>query len=610
MKKLIYALSLSLIAVALTLNVNALTTILPGDYHVVNGGSFDQTGYVVQDSGHLVFGSGYYQFDDTASIEIESLGFLTIYGNVTLTSQSAVSFWQGILVHGFNGICTAPNLPTALTTTMAILIDGSKGPIVIGNAETGIKFLDDIYPGSGTSSCRSMLGDHISFLQCKLNSLHFENSNMTSNSTVLNNCYFFSNQSMSPLIDHVYLRRLYDWRIEGSHFDCKPIQKGIYLKQADMICSDNFFLNYDFAIYHSHSSSVSNSTIALNRFESSTVGSRAMRSEHSSNLQFTENRVIATGVGSYGLNLWQSTSVYAKGNNISVYFYGLNSQGGVDNKYLNNIVRSKNTGIRSRLSDAPFISENEITIDSLGSIGIDIQQSFESIILDNQIEGEYLNSLAGIRLKNTGIDLTIVKGNTLSMAQSLLLCDGHNLGLYTCKNVFTDRAQYGVNIINGVGIDDQGMLSSGSDNDMNLLALGWVAPPYAYVNNQGTFNTYVKFYSFSSGMLTPMVGAVEIAATLPGCSVAKTTTGVENSSTSGSRIHTFPNPVLNEFTVDVGSEGINEITIFDLKGAIVMHKTVTNVSVYSLNLEEIQSGTYMALIKTDHQSVRKIMVKL
>ena len=268
---------LCLIACLLGINTYALTVVDPGEHHTVTMTNFDPTGYYVREDGYLTFKTGTYQFNPAASIEIESKGLMSLYGQVLLASDATTSFWQGIIVHGENGVSGATGVPAAFNPEIAILTENINGRIEIRRAVTGITFTDDIVSSgatTGTSHCRGLIGNDIDFINCEQNSLFFENTNISSNATVLNNCYFLNNQS-PVLIDHIYLERLHGFEVTNTTFDCKPNQRGIRLRFADMVCTDNFFNNYEFGIHHFKSSNVEITTVANNKFKSPVDESKA-----------------------------------------------------------------------------------------------------------------------------------------------------------------------------------------------------------------------------------------------------------------------------------------------------------------------------------------------
>ena len=599
---------LCFLACLLGFNTYALTVVSSGSHLIVTTSNFDATGYYVQENGHLTFKTGVYQFTPSASIEIESKGFMTLYGQVMLASNATASYWQGITVHGENGISTAPGLPAAYTPEIAILTENITGRIEIRRAVKGITFTDDIVSTgitTGTSHCRGILGNDIDFTYCEKNSLYYENTTISSNASVLNNCYFLSNQS-PLLIDHIYLKRLHGFEVTNSTFDCKPTQKGIYLREADLVCTDNFFNNYEFGLYHYYSSDVVISTVTGNKFKSPVTGSRAMRSDNTSGLDFINNKVEATGPNSYGLNLWKASNVTAQDNYIDVEYYGLNGQHGGNNRFINNTVLSRNTGIRGRDTDAPFIQGNLIKMFTNGSVGIDIQITSGSVIDQNNITGTHPQTIAAIRLIDTGTGSTIVSNNKLSMAENLLQCIGNNLGLRTCNNHFEERTQYAINI-SGIGINNQGNSINGTENDMSLVTLGWgTATNVASVNNQGTYTTNVQFYSTSTSFPSPIINAVEYTSAL-GCAALKAATDANQSLEN--EFVSYPNPASDVVTINAGSQTIKEISILDLKGAIVLNRKDIDATQETVKIDHLLNGTYVIMIKTNSEVVTQKMIK-
>lgn len=63
-----------------------------------------------------------------------------------------------------------------------------------------------------------------------------------------------------------------------------------------------------------------------------------------------------------------------------------------------------------------------------------------------------------------------------------------------------------------------------------------------------------------------------------------------------SAISTFPNPVLNDWTIN-SRESITQVTVFDILGKTVMNVQPNKTNVV-LNMAELQSGMYMAKVST------------
>ena len=334
-----------------------------------------------------------------------------------------------------------------------------------------------------------------------------------------------------------------------------------------------------------------------------------MRSDGTSGLDFINNKVEATGDYSYGLNLWNASFVTAQDNYIDVEYYGLNGQGGNNNRFINNTVLSRNTGIRGRLTDAPFIQGNIIKVSSLQSIGIDIQYTPGSIIDQNNITGTHPESDAAIRLIETGNSTsTTITNNRLSMAENLLECIGNNMGLETCNNSFEDRTQFAINII-GIGIDDQGGSAIGSENDMSLVTLGWgSATNLASVNNQGTLNTNVQFFSTASNPAFPLpiINALD-SPSFYGCGTAKTSVGIN--SIEKNEFVSYPNPATDVVTINAGVQTIKEISILDLKGAVVLNRKDIDAVQETVQIDHLQNGTYVIMIKTNAEVVTQKLIK-
>lgn len=88
-----------------------------------------------------------------------------------------------------------------------------------------------------------------------------------------------------------------------------------------------------------------------------------------------------------------------------------------------------------------------------------------------------------------------------------------------------------------------------------------------------------------------------------------TYSGVESVQNSIDNIRTYPNPVVNQLSIDAGSANIDQVSIFNLKGELVRTHN-SNVNRLELSVSDLTSGVYILKIRTNEgTAVRRIMKK-
>ncbi len=88
-----------------------------------------------------------------------------------------------------------------------------------------------------------------------------------------------------------------------------------------------------------------------------------------------------------------------------------------------------------------------------------------------------------------------------------------------------------------------------------------------------------------------------------------TSTGIEKVKNSTELIRTYPNPVVNQLSIDAGSVVVDQVTIFSLKGELL--KTINSTTnQLELSVSDLTSGVYILKVKTkEGTAVRRIMKK-
>ena len=72
-------------------------------------------------------------------------------------------------------------------------------------------------------------------------------------------------------------------------------------------------------------------------------------------------------------------------------------------------------------------------------------------------------------------------------------------------------------------------------------------------------------------------------------------------------VRTFPNPVVNELTIDLLASATGEVSIFDLSGKLLQNQTLINHN--TLNISNLAKGIYVVSIKTNNQTITKRILK-
>jgi xyloglucan-specific exo-beta-1,4-glucanase len=82
-----------------------------------------------------------------------------------------------------------------------------------------------------------------------------------------------------------------------------------------------------------------------------------------------------------------------------------------------------------------------------------------------------------------------------------------------------------------------------------------------------------------------------------------TSVGIKHTNIVSSNISIFPNPAINEINIKV-SEKIKTISIIDQQG-----KIFTKTTKQKINVEDLASGAYYAIIETEKEKVTKKFIK-
>ena len=598
MKKTILNLCLIFSSISL---LKAQTTVPAGILHIVGvTATFDPQGYDVLDSAHLVFPPGNYNFNVGAAINLSSKGFLSTQDIGTTRLRCSSGFWDGIVVRGYTGSTGAPGVPSGFSSELAIYFPATTE---IYDATSAVVFYD--VTSSGNTKCRAINATTSSFINCKDNSIVYKNSSSSSNASYFNQCGFKSNHSTH--IDFIYSERTYQVKIANSNIDCLSHQNGVHLVKGDIICTDNLFTNYKTGIWQEGSSAASgaSSYIHSNQFNTTTSGAKALDSDNTLDLLFELNKVSG---GDYGVHITEAEDARILDNTMSTSLFPLFSMDGIDNDFIGNIIQTTFIGLFVKNSDKAAITDNEITN---AYFGIHVENSTENTLARNEVYGNS-STQAGIKLINTAGPVgTLVVKNKINNGNYLFHFAGDNSGAQICSNYLsgnTNRAIY----VTGIGIPDQGGVLDGRNNDLTGIIMIGSLPAVIY--NSST-NTSLDFYSTTPLMPTGAgynyVNGQEIATSVSSTCGSGWKKGQEQELTnSQAEISFYPNPASN--LVYLTSEStIQNVTVYDLKGSIILFKTSVNgSSLGQINIGKLEKGSYILKIKTNKEVIQKKLIKL
>ncbi len=155
-------------------------------------------------------------------------------------------------------------------------------------------------------------------------------------------------------------------------------------------------------------------------------------------------------------------------------------------------------------------------------------------------------------------------------------------------------------------------------SDINIMVYDQNNNPvaYTYSNNQGTFQisnlpfgTYTVYPEVQGRVTSPLV--VTLTASTPGTSeigVTVNSTTVDVGITTGispsvafTGLKLYPNPVLNELTIDLGEQisGEATFTLIDVTGKVIQTVSQSGTNVLKMNTSNLNEGIYILNIQNN-----------